>query len=144
MAYDLNGQRGNFSYRWAQSNDAYEIALFGPLGISVANITGNEISAKIETAEGQALSAPSPEQLLRQTLGLDMPVSLMVHWLKGVPQNEIALDKLKESAKSGRNSFNERGWQVEVQRRDKSMNPSRIRISKAGANLLVIIKDWSY
>lgn len=144
LAYDVNGQRGNFSFRWIQSNHAYEIVLFGPLGISVATITGNEVLARITTSEGQMLSAPRPEQLLRETLGLDMPVSAMTDWLRGVSLNTGTSGKAKGSAKTAVEGFNELGWQVEVQRRDKSMNPSRVRISRSGANLLVIVKSWSY
>jgi len=174
LAYDVNGQRGNFSFRWIQSNRAYEIVLFGPLGISVATITGNEVSARITTAEGLMLSAPRPEQLLQEALGLDMPVSAMTDWLRGVPRNKGASDKVEGSTKTAVEGFNELGWQVEVQRRDKSMNPSRVRISTAvegfnelgwqvevqrrdklmnpsrvrisrpGANFLVIVKGWSY
>ena len=144
LAYDVNGQRGNFSFRWIQSNHAYEIVLFGPLGISVATITGNEVLAKITTSEGQMLSAPRPEQLLQETLGLDMPVSAMTDWLRGVPRNTDTSGKIEGSTKKAVEGFNELGWQVEVQRRDKSMNPSRVRISRPGANFLVIVKGWSY
>ena len=144
LAYDVNGQRGNFSFRWIQSNHAYEIVLLGPLGISVATITGNEVSAKITTSEGHMLSAPRPEQLLQETLGLDMPVSAMTDWLRGVPRNTDTSGKVEGPTKRALEGFNELGWQVEVQRRDKSMNPSRVRISRSGANFLVIVKGWSY
>ena len=144
LAYDVNGQRGNFSFRWIQSNHAYEIVLFGPLGISVATIIGNEVSARITTSEGQMLSAPRPEQLLQETLGLDMPVSAMTRWLRGMPRNPVTSGEVEGSTKTAIEGFNELGWQVEVQRRDKSMNPSRVRISRSGANFLVIVKGWSY
>ena len=144
LAYDVNGQRGNFSFRWIQSNHAYEIVLFGPLGISVATIIGNEVSARIITSEGQMLSAPRPEQLLQETLGLDMPVSAMTRWLRGMPRNTVTSGEVEGSTKTAIEGFNELGWQVEVQRRDKSMNPSRVRISRSGANFLVIVKGWSY
>ena len=144
LAYDVNGQRGNFSFRWIQSNHAYEIVLLGPLGISVATITGNEVSAKITTSEGHMLSAPRPEQLLQETLGLDMPVSAMTDWLRGVPRNTDTSGKVEGSTKRALEGFNELGWQVKVQRRDKLMNPSRVRISRSGANFLVIVKGWSY
>ena len=144
LAYDVNGQRGNFSFRWIQSNHAYEIVLFGPLGISVATIIGNEVSARITTSEGQMLSAARPEQLLQETLGLDMPVSAMTRWLRGMPRNPVTSGEVEGSTKTAIEGFNELGWQVEVQRRDKSMNPSRVRISRSGANFLVIVKGWSY
>ena len=144
LAYDVNGQRGNFSFRWIQSNHAYEIVLFGPLGISVATIIGNEVSARITTSEGQMLSAARPEQLLQETLGLDMPVSAMTRWLRGMPRNTVTSGEVEGSTKTAIEGFNELGWQVEVQRRDKSMNPSRVRISRSGANFLVIVKGWSY
>jgi len=144
LAYDVNGQRGNFSFRWIQSNHAYEIVLFGPLGISVATIIGNEVSARITTSEGQMLSAPRPEQLLQETLGLDMPVSAMIDWLRGVPREMGVSGEVEGPTKTSAEGFKQLGWQVEVQRRDKSMNPSRVRISMPGANLLVIVKGWSY
>jgi len=144
LAYDVNGQRGNFSFRWIQSNHAYEILLSGPLGVSVATITGNEVSASITTSEGQMRRAPKPEQLLQETLGLDMPVSAMIDWLRGVPREMGVSGEVEGPTKTSAEGFKQLGWQVEVQRRDKSMNPSRVRISMPGANLLVIVKGWSY
>ena len=90
------------------------------------------------------LSAPRPEQLLQETLGLDMPVSAMTDWLRGVPRNTDTSGKVEGSTKRAVEGFNELGWQVKVQRRDKLMNPSRVRISRSGVNFLVIVKGWSY
>ena len=90
------------------------------------------------------LSAPRPEQLLQETLGLDMPVSAMTRWLRGMPRNPVTSGEVEGSTKTAIEGFNELGWQVEVQRRDKSMNPRRVRISRSGANFLVIVKGWSY
>ena len=145
MSYALNDERGSFSFRWIQTQQEFEIVLFGPLGISVAKISGNETSAAIETSNGQRLTALGPEQLLRQTLGLDMPVSAMIYWLRGIPQDISGADyvpvALNGNARSG---FNESGWLIELLRVDQDMNPNRIRFSKPGAKLLVIVKEWSY
>lgn len=156
MSYDLNGERGNFSFRWTQQHAAFDIVLSGPLGVSVAVITGDEKSARIKTSDGQERAAASPEILMRETLGLDLPVSAMVHWLRGVPWDDRANDRASgrdgldvnnmqvhnDEAQAG--GFSQSGWEILVLRRDEAANPNRLRITKPGAKLLVVIKRWVY
>ena len=156
LSYDLNGQRGNFSFRWFQQRATFDIVLYGPLGVSIATITGDEKSARIKTSDGQERAASSPEVLMRETLGLDLPVSAMVHWLRGVPRDDkdihMAVDRAGldfndtqvHEYKDQSGGFSQSGWEVVVLRRDDAANPSRLRITKPGAKLLVIVKRWLY
>lgn len=136
MSYDLNGQQGNFSFRWAQQHKAFDIVLFGPLGITIATITGDESAARIATFDGLVRTAASPERLMFDALGLNLPVSAMTHWIRGVPRNrKFDVDS---------SGFAQSGWKIAVIRRDEVSNPSRIRITKPGAKLLVVVKNWVY
>jgi len=146
MAYDLNGERGNFSFNWIQAGETFNIYLYGPLGISVATVTGDGTGARIETVDGQARNANSADQLVQETLGLTMPVSAMIHWIRGIPQ-QSRQRLLKRSVKTTRepvSEFTQMGWHVAILRRDERTNPSRIRITRAGARLLVVVKAWDY
>ncbi|MFT4712767.1 MAG: outer membrane lipoprotein LolB [Candidatus Azotimanducaceae bacterium] len=148
MSYDLNGQQGNFSFRWVQQNNVFDIVLFGPLGITIATVTGDENAARIVTFDGLVRTAASPERLMFDALGLNLPVSAMTHWIRGVPGDERAGSRFdvnrarKLDVESS--GFTQSGWKIAVLRRDEASNPSRIRITKPDAKLLVVVKNWAY
>ena len=148
MSYDLNGQQGNFSFRWVQQNKAFDIVLFGPLGITIATVTGDENTARIATFDGLVRTAASPERLMFDALGLNLPVSAMTHWIRGVPGDvrtgsrfDVNRARKLDVESSG---FAQSGWKITVLRRDEASNPSRIRITKPDAKLLIVVKNWAY
>jgi len=146
MSYDLNGQRGNFSFNWAQSPDVFDISLYGPLGISIAAITGDRFSARVETADGQVRSASSADVLIHETLGLAMPVTAMVDWIRGIPGDGYGRASKQQVNVRGEQAagFTQSGWQISVLSRNKRANPNRIIISRPGARLLIVVKKWEY
>lgn len=70
---------------WQQEGFAYQIMIFGPLGQGSARLDGQPFHVTLTTAEGESLEASSPEQLIRQGLGWDLPLSNLIYWVRGLP-----------------------------------------------------------
>jgi outer membrane lipoprotein LolB len=76
---------GNATFQWKQSHDHYNISLIGALGIAAIHIQNNGHEVCLTTSRGEKMKAKSAEQLIKQSLGWDIPVTPLVYWLRGIP-----------------------------------------------------------
>lgn len=80
-----NKTGGNASIDWQQAGTYYAIRLYGPLGSESVSIRGGPKRITLTRSNGRRLSASSPEILILQELGYEIPVSGLQYWLKGIP-----------------------------------------------------------
>lgn len=86
VSFTNGKQGGHASFEWQQfSSDRYSILLVGALGIAAVRInhTGDEV--RLSTSRGEKYVAKSSEQLIKKTLGWDIPVTPLIYWLRGIP-----------------------------------------------------------
>jgi len=69
---------------WLQQNLEYRIDLWGTLNAGRTLIQGRPEYVTLEN-DGQTLTADSPEELILQQLGYELPVSQLSYWIKGLP-----------------------------------------------------------
>ena len=69
---------------WLQQSNEYEIRLWGTLNAGNTLIVGRPGYVTLESG-GETLSANSPEDLILQELGYELPVSQLNYWIKGLP-----------------------------------------------------------
>jgi outer membrane lipoprotein LolB len=78
-------QKGwNASFNWHQEANKYTLALFGPLGVDRTELTGSPGQVTL-TSGSRTITASSPEILLQQQTGWNLPVSDLYYWLRGLP-----------------------------------------------------------
>ena len=70
--------------RWQQEQRDYSIRLWGTLNAGNTRINGRPGAVTMERG-GDILSASSPEQLILQQLGYELPVSYLEYWIRGLP-----------------------------------------------------------
>lgn len=70
---------------WQQQGYSYQLMIFGPMGQGTARLDGQPFRVTLTTSDGQTLEASSPEQLIREGLGWDFPLSNLIYWLRGLP-----------------------------------------------------------
>ena len=106
---------GSATLFWLQRQDYYDIRLSGPLGGGAARLTGRPGDILLEVSNRGRFRAESPEALLQEQLRLDLPVSNLLWWIRGLPAPEsrsrITLDEQSHLAQ-----LEQDGWQVEYQR----------------------------
>src|SRR5689334_13077573 len=68
---------------WQQQKQNYHITLFGPLGSHSYELTGQPGKVELAASNGQKFTANSPEQLLAQQAGWQLPVSNLYYWIRG-------------------------------------------------------------
>ena len=70
--------------QWQQQDQEYRIRLWGTFNAGNTLITGRPGSVTMES-RGETITASSPEELILQQLGYELPVSYLEYWIKGLP-----------------------------------------------------------
>lgn len=119
-AWQINGKvgirapkdSGSGTLFWLQRQDYFDIRLSGPLGRGAARLTGRPGDIQLEVANQGRYQAESPEQLLREQLGLNLPVSHLFWWIRGLPSPD-SKSRLNLDSQSHLAQLNQDGWHVE-------------------------------
>ncbi|WP_061242103.1 lipoprotein insertase outer membrane protein LolB [Pseudomonas composti] len=135
---------GSATLFWLQRQDYYDIRLSGPLGGGAARLTGRPGDILLEVANRGRYRAESPEALLREQLRLDLPVSNLLWWIRGLPapqsRSRITLDGESHLAQ-----LEQDGWKVEYQRYTEQNGyalPERMKLYGQDLEVTLVIKDW--
>ncbi|QLC73858.1 lipoprotein localization protein LolB [Pseudomonas sp. LPB0260] len=135
---------GSGTLFWLQRQDYYDIRLSGPLGRGAARLTGRPGAILLEVANQGRYQAASPEALLQQQLGLNLPVSHLLWWIRGLPspdsRSRVTLDGDSRLAQ-----LKQDGWQVDYLRYTEQNGywlPERIKLDGHDLQVTLVIKDW--
>lgn len=95
---------------WRQQNRNYNIRLWGSFNAGNTRITGDPDGVILES-DGEVLSAETPEDLILQQLGYELPVSHLEYWIRGLPApgGEAALLFNERDQLAG---IRQEGWSV--------------------------------
>lgn len=132
--------------QWQQQNQAYHIALFGPLGTNSYELTGRPGKVELAMANGKHAVASSPEALLAQQAGWTLPVSNLYYWVRGIPVPNMGAEKQFDSYHH-LVVLRQQGWTVQYLRYT-SVNhidvPSKIFLNNPDLNVKLIINQWKF
>lgn len=152
QSWEVNGkiavhtaqESGSATIDWSQQQQNFRISLMGPFGSHNATLSGQPGAVTLVTSDGKHIVAKSPEQLLAQQMGWQLPVSNMNYWIRGLPAPGIPVS----------NQFDvyhrltllvQQGWNIQYL---SYMNvngielPQKISISSATVNSKIIIYNW--
>ncbi|MDT8427498.1 MAG: lipoprotein insertase outer membrane protein LolB [Pseudomonadales bacterium] len=131
--------------RWRQNDRNFVINLWGALNIGATEISGNPERVRLQQEGEEPLLTSSPEELIREQLGYELPVSLLDSWIKGVPApglNHIPIfnetDQLLQ--------LQQAGWHIQYLGYTSAgleTMPSRIRMEKAPLRLDFVRLNWT-
>ena len=150
VRYDQDGSAQSLQgkFHWKQHGERTDIALYSPLGQTIATIAITPELSVMTQSGGEQMQAPDVTALTQQVLGWPMPVDGLRFWLQGFAQS--ADGKLQIASPEGRQSFASNGWQVRYvswQRTANILYPQRIDIERTTAEagqivLRLVIDDW--
>lgn len=132
--------------QWQQQPERYQISLFGPLGTNSYELTGQAGSVQLATAAGKTFTAATPEILLQQQTGSEVPVSNLYYWIRGLPVPHLPATK-KFDEYHHLVELNQQGWKVRYLRYMTVKNqdmPNKIFLDSAALNVKIIINQWRF
>ena len=133
MSVRSGTEHGSFSIDWYQKKDAFDISLFGPLGVGIASINGDAASATLMVPGDPPLVASDADDLLHRGLGLDLPVGPMQFWVRGVPA--------PGTHTKTRGGMKQMGWTIEYLDFAGDL-PRRIRLTRPEAKITLVVTQW--
>jgi outer membrane lipoprotein LolB len=71
---------------WRRDAAMEELLLRTPLGQGVAELRGNPTGMELKNAEGRLYYAADADALVRQALGLELPLRGLAWWVVGLPR----------------------------------------------------------
>jgi outer membrane lipoprotein LolB len=96
--------------RWQQQSLEYQIRLWGTFNAGNTLIVGRPGYVTMEQNSG-ILTASSPEDLILQQLGYELPVSYLEYWIKGLPAPDTPAD-LTFNELNQLTNLSQFGWSV--------------------------------
>lgn len=139
-------QAGSANMKWKQSKKEYDILLFGPLGADAVKLAGRPGQVSLETADGKKFTAATPEALLLQQSGWNLPVSHLFYWIRGLPVPKMPAKKTFD-VDHRLNVLSQQGWVIQYlgyQAIGQIDVPNKILLSNADVNVKIIIKNWQF
>lgn len=124
----------NVTVDWQQNKDKYRIDLLGPLGLGIARITGSAGKVTLKMPRRAPLVANSPEALLADSLGLDIPLTPMRYWVRGKP----APGPVQQTA----DGFRQFGWTIDYLAYLQGL-PVKIRLTRPEVKMLIVVRRWT-
>ena len=97
--------------QWQQQDDQYRIRLWGTFNAGNTIITGEPNLVTMEH-DGEVITARSPESLILENLGYELPVSYLEFWIRSLPSPnsdaELIFNELNHLA-----GIKQDGWEID-------------------------------
>jgi outer membrane lipoprotein LolB len=138
---------GSATIQWAQNHQQFTLSLLGPLGTHGVTLTGQQPGrVTMETANGKQFSAASPEQLLSEQWGWNLPVSYLKYWIRGLPTPQTPVTTSHFDTYHRLTDLVQQNWHVEFvsyTNKDGVELPQKIYITSASLKTKIVIYEWN-
>jgi len=145
VSFSDGTQGGHATLEWRQSHHHYLIVLTGPLGIGALQILGNPREVSLTTSKGQHFQASTPEVLIKQHLGWNIPVSPLQYWLQGLPAPGRPPSAIELDAQNQFSVLRQQGWTIHYERYTHQGGirfPQKLLLTHGSLRLKFIFKNW--
>lgn len=131
--------------RWRQQDEQYRINLWGTFNIGATEINGRPGEVRIDQQGEEPVITESPEEMLYQRIGYELPVTELNFWIKGIPApgHSEAMNFAENLQLLG---FEQAGWRIDYlgyTNIGTESLPTRIRIQKDPLRLDLIRLNWT-
>lgn len=134
---------GGLAWRRAPGNE--ELLLSTPLGQGVAELRGDGESVTLTDAKGKVFRAPDADALVRQALGLELPLRGLAWWVVGHPRPDAPFHAEPDAA-GHLAKLEQDAWRIDFSRyeaRGKAVLPGKL-VARRGEDLEVrlVVDRW--
>jgi len=133
------------NFQWRHTADHDELELATPLGQTIALLTGDRASVRLQEADGRILTAENWSALTERGLGWPLPVEGLKYWMQGSARQGAPFTS--EAGEDGRPSvLRQDGWTIVYQTYAEAptgvWRPSRLTASYPEVELRLAIDRW--
>jgi len=117
--------------QWHQRDKGYNIRLWGTFNAGNTRIIGKGGDVTMEH-DGKVFKANSPEDLILQQLGYELPVSYLEYWVRGIPAPNSRAD-FTLNEQNQLSQINQDGWTINYKEHRQYGNfifPRRVEVTR--------------
>lgn len=138
-------ENSSANLRWVHNpeEDEDEVLILEPMGQTIARIHREAQGSTLE-AEGRFYVSQDVESLTKQVLGWTMPLTLMSHWVVGVPSRGGEAE-VQRDAKKQITMLHQAGWEIKYTRyanNSPESLPTRFVMKSDKLEMTVVIDEW--
>lgn len=100
---------------WRRDSASEELLLRTPLGQGVAELRGGPAGMELKNAEGRLYYAADADALVRQALGMELPLRGLAWWVVGLPRPEATYRAVPD-ADGHLGELEQDGWHINFSR----------------------------
>lgn len=126
--------------RWQHAGQRDEVHLRTPLGQTVARLVREPSGVTLETPDAAPYTAPDAETLTREYLGLPLPLSGLVWWVRG--EADPARPHTAETRDGTLIQLKQDGWVIDYRARFDDGLPQKLDAERDGLKLRLVIDAW--
>ena len=130
---------------WDQERQHYNLRFIAPLGQGTYELEGDTDSVTLLTADNRLLHAASPEALLQENLGWQIPVASLKYWVRGIPDPALSPGRLVLDDSGRLSRLQQSGWRISIlrYREDRGLAlPEKLFLKNRHFQLRLVIQDW--
>ncbi len=131
--------------RWDQNLDKYQLHFYTPSGQGVAKLVGMSQQVEMFTAENQHYVAQHPDALVAQTFNINLPVTGLRFWIRGMPTPDVPIDNYYLNKQGYLTQLEQDGWKINFQTYAKSSNwflPKKLLLTNSQYKVKIIVLNW--
>lgn len=147
VSFTQGKKGGNAAFEWNQSQAHYSILLMGALGIAAVRINHDGHEVTLTSSRGEKYAAKTAEQLIKQSLGWQIPVTPLVYWLRGIPAPGKAPSLGMLDSHDRLVVLEQQGWKISYQSYINVSGielPQKILLEHGNIRLRFIFKKWVF
>ncbi len=130
---------------WQQQADQYELRFNAPLGQGGLLLIGDQNGVAMRTSKAETFYATTPEALIAKTLRLEIPLSHLYFWIRGLPVPALPIAQLFLNEEGYLYHFQQDGWRIDYQRYSNDSGitlPSKIYLENERFRVKIVISQW--
>jgi outer membrane lipoprotein LolB len=135
----------NAGLHWRQDDARYEIKLSGPFSQGGVKLDGDTDQVSLTLDDGRTLTADTPETLMYEALQVNMPVSALKDWVRGLPYRNESIEHIEYDESGQIKEMLQGEWRVQYLRYIPFLSysmPAKIFIDHPDISLRLVISDW--
>jgi outer membrane lipoprotein LolB len=110
IAISTDSENWTASVYWQQQDSTYQLRLNMPLGQGALLLEGDEKGVIMRTADNKTYKAANADALMSDVLKLDLPVTNLRFWIRGLPAPHSAPDRYLLNDKKQLRHLQQDGW----------------------------------
>jgi len=143
----VRGDKGAWSARvfWQQQKSLYQLRFHVAGGQGIVLLDGSATEVKMRTADRQEFVAPTPDTLLKDILKVEIPVSFLFYWIRGIPSPKERVVDYQINEFNQLSFLAQVGWKIEfVDYRDIRgyRLPVKLLLENDEYKVKILISQW--